>query len=87
MSGVDNIAIRTDLDPYLSLKALSAYSGMSVRYLRKALADSAHSLPYYRLGGKILVRRSEFDRWMARFRQEGPDLDRLASEVLEELQR
>ncbi|MCZ6484420.1 MAG: helix-turn-helix domain-containing protein [Acidobacteria bacterium] len=87
MSRVDNIAIRTDLDPYLSLKALSAYSGMSVRSLRKVLADSAHPLPYYRVGGKTLVRRSEFDSWMARHRREGSDLDRLTSKVLEELQR
>ncbi len=81
MSGVDNIAVRTDLDPYLSLKALSAHSGMSIRTLRKALNDPVHPLPHFRPGGKILIRRSEFDQWIARFRQEGSDVDGLVAEI------
>ncbi|MFQ5684897.1 MAG: helix-turn-helix domain-containing protein [Candidatus Binatia bacterium] len=76
-------AISLDLDPYLSLRALATYSGLSVRTLRKALADSAHPLPHYRPGGsKVLVRRSDFDRWMLRFRREGQDLDRMVSQAL-----
>ncbi len=82
MSAVDNITVRTDLDPYLSLKALSAYAGLSIRTLRMALTDPVHPLPHYRPGGgKILVRRSDFDRWMTKFRQESPDLDALVSEI------
>ena len=76
-------AISLDLDPYLSLRALAIYSGLSVRTLRKALADSVHPLPHYRPGGgKVLVRRSEFDRWMSRFRREGQDLARMVSEAV-----
>ncbi len=82
MSGVDNIAVRTDLDPYLSLKALSAHSGMSIRTLRKALNDPVHPLPHFRPGGKILIRRSDFDQWMTRFRQDGSDLDALVSQIV-----
>jgi hypothetical protein len=78
---IENIVIQADLDPYLSLKALSAYSGLSVRSLRDALKDPVRILPHYRLGGKILVRRSEFDRWMAQFRQEGSGLDQVVSEI------
>ncbi len=85
MSVVDSIAIQTDLDPYLSLKALSDYSGLSVRTLRKALADPAHPLPHYRLEGKVLVRRSEFDGWMAQFRRDGADLNRLVSHIIKEV--
>ena len=82
MNVVENIAIPTDLGPYLSLKGLSAYSGMSVRRLRDACTDPVHSLPHFRVGGgKILVRRSEFDQWIARFRQEGSDVDALVSEI------
>ncbi len=82
MNVVGITAVQTDLDPYLTLKGLSGYSGMSVRTLRKALTDPAHPLPHYRVGcGKILVRRSDFDRWINRFRQEGSDLDRLVSEI------
>lgn len=82
---IENIVIRADLDPYLSLKALSTYSGLSVRSLRDAVKDPVHPLPHYRLGGKILVRRSEFDRWMAQFRREGADLDPIVSEIAKEV--
>lgn len=84
-SVIDNILVQTDLDPYLSLKALSAYSGLSVRTLRKALRDPIHPLSHYRVGGKILVRRSEFDRWVGQFRQEGADLDQIVSEIAKEV--
>ena len=88
MNVVENIAIPTDLGPYLSLKGLSAYSGMSVRRLRDACTDPVHSLPHFRVGGgKILVRRSEFDVWMSKFRREAPDLDTLASDILKEMVR
>jgi hypothetical protein len=77
------------LDPYLPLPALAAYSGLSVRSLRRAMANRVHPLPHYRPGGgKILVRRSEFDRWMRQFR-EAPtqvDLDRLIETTLREVQ-
>ncbi len=86
MRDVDKSSIQPEWDPYLSLQALAAYSGLSVRTLRKALTDPLHPLPHYRPGGKILVRQSEFDRWMARFRHEGEDLERLVSLVLEEVQ-
>jgi len=58
-------------DRYMSLKALAHYSGLSVRTLRDRLNDPTHPLPHYRPRGKVLVRRSEFDRWMTRYRVEG----------------
>lgn len=56
-------------DTYRSLKALAAYSGLSVRTLRSLLIHTIHPLPHFRLGGKILVRASEFDQWMQQFAQ------------------
>ncbi len=86
MSAVDNITVRTDLDPYLSLKALSAYAGLSIRTLRMALTDPVHPLPHFRPGGgKVLVRRSDFDQWMSKFRREGSDLDTLVSQIVKEV--
>jgi hypothetical protein len=55
-------------DAYLPLRALSAYSGLSLRTLRGYLVHRSHPLPHYRIGGKVLVRRSDFDGWAARFR-------------------
>jgi hypothetical protein len=74
---VDRVAADVHLDPYLTLTALAAYAGVSVRQLREYLvnpplprdagAPLPPPLPHYRLAGRILVRRSEFDRWMAAY--------------------
>ena len=83
---IERVEARVILDPYLSLVGLAGYSGLSVRKLRAHLADVMHPLPCYRVGGKILVRRSEFDAWMAAYRQRGRvDVDRLVDEVVKEL--
>lgn len=55
-------------DGYLSLRALAAYSDMGVRTLRNYLAHATNPIPHYRMNGKILVKRSEFDAWMLTFR-------------------
>jgi hypothetical protein len=69
-------------------EALSRYSGLSVRSLRVYLTDPAHPLPHYRINRKLLVRRSEFDRWIARYRRCGrPDLNALVNEVIEDVQK
>src|SRR5262245_10587025 len=70
-------------DPYLSLRALSTYASLSVRTLRTLLDHPMNPLPHYRPGGKILVRRGEFDAWMAGFRHAGVlDVDAIVREVL-----
>jgi hypothetical protein len=55
-------------DGYLSLRALATYSDMSVRSLRDYLTDATNPIPHYRMKGKILVKRSEFDAWMSTHR-------------------
>lgn len=83
---LDRVALQVTLDPYLSLAALARYGSLSVRKLRAHLNDVTHPLPCYRVGGKILVRRSEFDGWMAAFRQRGRvDVDRLVADVVRDL--
>lgn len=73
-----------DDNPYMPLATLSRYSGLSVRTLRAALRDPLHPLPHYRphAGGKVLVRRSEFDAWMSQFRADSTDVDAIVREVL-----
>lgn len=53
---------------YLPLKTLATYSGLSVRTLRSYLTHSVYPLPHFRIGGKILVLRSDYDAWASRFR-------------------
>ena len=68
---------------YLSLRALSAYSNLGIRTLRKYLSHPAKPLPHYRVGGKILVRRSEFDEWVSTFRvEETTSIESIVSDVL-----
>lgn len=78
----ERMVVSSALDPFLSLRALAAYSSLSVRTLRGHVTDLAHPLPCYRLGAKILVRRSEFDTWMLQHRHVGSaDVARLMAEV------
>ena len=76
--------VTVPLDPFLSLRALSSYSGLSVRKLREYLDNPAHPLPSYRVGGKVLVRRSEFDSWISCFRRAGK-VDQIVADILETL--
>lgn len=70
-------------DGYLPLKALAGYSGLSVRTLRGYLAHPSRPLPHYRVGGKLLVRRSEFDAWIAAFKAtDGGTLDALVADLM-----
>ena len=50
---------------YFDLQALATYSSCSVRWLRDRLVDRLRPLPHYRIEGKILVKREEFDHWLS----------------------
>jgi len=68
---VERVEIGIPLDPFLSLKALAAYSSLSTRTLRGYIElPPDQALPCYRPpgGGKMLVRRSVFDQWLERYR-------------------
>jgi len=58
------MSLPDDADRYLSLPDLSEYSGLSVSTLKRHLAGSA-PIPHFKLGSRVLVRRSEFDTWLA----------------------
>jgi hypothetical protein len=80
---VEALTLGIPLDPFLSFRALATYSGLSVRKLRDHLDDPTHPLPHYRVGGKIVVRRSEFDAWISMYRRVGGiDVSQIVKEVL-----
>ena len=84
----ERVVVSTLLDPYLSLRALAEYSGLSVRKLRDLLEESERPLPCYRIGGKILVRRSEYDGWAAAFHSVGKrNVEKIVADVLRDLPR
>jgi excisionase family DNA binding protein len=73
-------------DGYLSLRTLAAYAGLSVRTLRARLTNGSRPLPHYRVGGKILVRRTEFDAWMRTLRaDEHNHVDEIVTTLLRSL--
>lgn len=52
---VERVTVTVPLDPFMSLKALSAYSGLSVRKLRQLIdRDPAQALPVYRVDDRVL---------------------------------
>ncbi len=69
-----------DRDRYLPKLDASAYLGMSVSNIEKRLA----SIPHFRVGAKVMFRKSELDRWMEKHREKPADLDldRLADEAV-----
>jgi excisionase family DNA binding protein len=79
----ERVVVSTALDPFLSLRALTTYAGLSVRTLREYLDHPSRPLPHYRVGGKILVRRSEFDAWISAHRRVGVvDVAGIVNDVL-----
>jgi excisionase family DNA binding protein len=87
VSVVGKVEVRhVALDPYLTVEALVAYSGMSRRTLQRHLTARHNPLPHFKPGGKILVRRSEFDQWMERHRASATgDVTGLVNAVLEKV--
>ncbi len=68
-------------DRYLDLPRLSEYSSLGVGTLREHCKNNG--LPHYRVRGKILVKRSEFDGWMEKkWRSEAVNLDVIADETV-----
>jgi len=72
------------MDQYFDLRGLSAYSSLSVSTLRDHIRDSG--LPAYQLHGKILIRRSEFDGWLVRYRMnKGRNVEGIVNDVMTEI--
>jgi hypothetical protein len=69
---------------YLDLKTLAAHASCSVRWLRDRLVDRIHPLPHHRVGGKVLVKKEDFDSWMVQFRvhHQTQELDDVVDGVL-----
>lgn len=71
-------------DKYFDLKGLSAYSALGVGTLRDHIRSG--NLPCFKVKGKILVKRSEFDQWIENYRlNKKQDLDKIVDDVLDTL--
>ncbi len=72
---VQGVVLVASLDPYLDLRALSSYTSISVRQLRAYISLPVNALPHYKLGTRIAVRRSAWDRWVEQFQRVGVTLE------------
>ena len=71
---------------WMGLRQLTQYANLSERTLRAWIHAPVDPLPAVRVAGKILVRRSELDAWLARHRVkplETLDLDGIVREALQ----
>jgi excisionase family DNA binding protein len=79
---------QTKIEPaFFDLAGASAYTGggLSVRTLRRLIAEPG-GLPFYQAQrSKILIKRADLDAYLEARRREPQDLDRLASEAVAEL--
>ena len=53
-------------DPLMTIEGLSAYSTLAKRTLQDLLNDPRDPLPSYRVGSRVIIRKSEFDFWLSR---------------------
>ena len=69
-------------DQYFDLKGLNIYSSMGISTLRDYIRSG--DLPHFKLKGKILIKRSEFDKWLENFRtaHAKQNLNELVDEIL-----
>ena len=84
----DNIAeITISLqDGYFDLKGLAAYSTLGVSTLRDYIRSG--KLPAYKVKGKVLVKKSEFEKWMDKHRMDKKrDINGIVNEIVGSLKR
>ena len=71
-------------DQYLDLRRLSVYSSLGIGTLRDYIREG--TLPYFKVRGKILIRKCEFDVWMEEHRGEAyQDLGSMVDEIMNNL--
>ncbi len=49
---------------WMDLKGLTGYAAVSERTLREWIHRAVKPLPAVQVGGKILIKRAAFDRWL-----------------------
>jgi len=72
-----------DSDRYMTFEKVLEYLPLSERNIRKRLPE----IPHYRVGKRLLFKKSELDLWMENHRENGEQLDlrRTAEEALEKI--
>lgn len=67
---------------WFDLRALQKYACVSERTLRFWMRRAENPLPASKVGAKILVRRSVFDRWLESQKLDSICLDGIVNEII-----
>ncbi len=79
---VQEVIAYIDRDRYLDKREAAAYLCLSLRNFESRLDE----LPRYRVGSKLLFKKSELDRWMEQYREgDSRNLDLIADEAVKAL--
>ena len=71
-------------DKYFDLRGLEVYSSIKVPTLRDHIRSG--DLPCFKVKGKILIKKSEFDNWLEGYRvNRQQDINNIVDEVLTSL--
>jgi len=71
-------------DQYFDLPGLAKYCSLKVPTLRDHIKSG--DLPCFKVKGKILIKKSEFDRWIEAFRlNKKQDLDNIVNDILDSM--
>ena len=69
-------------DRYMGKREAAAYTGLSTRTLEGRLGE----IPHFRVGKKVVFKKSELDRWMETYREgSSHDLDKIVDGAIESL--
>lgn len=71
---------------WLDLQALTKYAALSINTIREWIHNDVDPLPAVQVGGKLLIRKSEFDTYLDRHRVKplgSIDMDAVVKRVLE----
>ncbi len=69
-------------DRYMDKREAAEYTSLSTRNLEGRLGE----IPHFRVGKKILFKKSELDHWMESHREGGShDLDKIADDAVKTL--
>ncbi len=79
---VKEVLLHFSQDCYLDKKEAASYTSLSTRNLEARLPE----IPHFRVGKKILFKKSELDHWMESHREGGShDLDKIADDAVKTL--
>ena len=80
---VANVLAALDIDLYLNKKQACRYLSISLSFLEKLMPE----IPHFKLGKKVLFRKTELSAWMEQYRvsAEALDVQQIANEALHDV--